>query len=424
MISLIICGLFLSLRNLMFSPFSLFFKLSLFDNGPFRNYCATHGISFRLSCPYTSSQNGKAERKIRTINNMIRTLMTHASIPPSFWHHALAMPTYLLNILPSKVLDSQSPLQILYHRDPRYSHLRVFGCLCYPLFPSTTIHKLQPRSTPCVFLGYPSNYRGYKCYDISSRKIIISRHVMFDETRFPFSKLHTPPKSTYDFLDDGVSPYVVHHLASQNCPLPTPGSQPLGLPEQPTHLDTAPPAHLVSPTPLSPTGPRVPAGPLPTTTDLASSLTQPAPQIPPSLAQPPAQPGPSPSPSITHGLVTRSQRGVFKPKRHFNLSTILSRSPLPKNPVLALRDPNRKMAMDAKFNALIDNKTWELVPRPPDVNVIRSMWIFAHKERSDGSFERHKARLVGDGKTQQVGVDCGETFRPVVKPLPSARFSV
>ena len=56
------------------------------------------------------------------------------------------------------------------------------------------------------------------------------------------------------------------------------------------------------------------------------------------------------------------------------------------------------------------------MPRPPDVNIIRSMWIFTHKEKSDGSFERHKAHLVGDGKTQQVGIDCGETFSPVVKP--------
>jgi len=72
--------------------------------------------------------------------------------------------------------------------------------------------------------------------------------------------------------------------------------------------------------------------------------------------------------------------------------------------------------MDDEFDALIKNKTWELVPRPPDVNVIWSLWIFAHKEKSDGSFERHKACLVGDGKTQQVGIDCGDTFSLVVKP--------
>ena len=157
-------------------------------------------MSFRLSCPHTSSQNGKAEWKIRTINNMSRTLLAHASLPPSFWHHALQMATYLLNILPSKVLGNTSPLQILYQQDPSYSHIRVFGCLCYPLFPSTTINKLQPRSTPCVFLGYPSHHRGYKCYDLSSSKIIICPHVLFDEHVFPFHKLHSP--SSFSLLSN------------------------------------------------------------------------------------------------------------------------------------------------------------------------------------------------------------------------------
>ena len=63
--------------------------------------------------------------------------------------------------------------------------------------------------------------------------------------------------------------------------------------------------------------------------------------------------------------------------------------------------------MDDEYHALIKNKTRVLVHRPPNVNVIRSMWIFTHKENVDGSFVRHKACLVGDGKTQQVGVDCG-----------------
>lgn len=63
-------------------------------------------------------------------------------------------------------------------KDPTYSLLRVFECPCYPLIPSTTRNKLKPRST-CVFLGYPFNQRGYKCYELSSRKIIIFQHVIF-----------------------------------------------------------------------------------------------------------------------------------------------------------------------------------------------------------------------------------------------------
>lgn len=131
----------------------------------------------------------KSERKIRTINNLVWTLLAHSSMPPKFWHHALQMATYLLNIIPRKVLSNYSPTQILYHRTPIYKHLKVFGCLCYPLFPSTTIHKLQYRSIPCIFLGYPSNHRGYKCYDISAKKIILSHHVRVRISVFQNTKI-------------------------------------------------------------------------------------------------------------------------------------------------------------------------------------------------------------------------------------------
>nr|KYP70713.1 hypothetical protein KK1_009941 [Cajanus cajan] len=63
------------------------------------------------------------------------------------------MATYLLNILPHKLLNYHSPLRILYQKDPSYSHLRVFGCLYYPLIPSTAINKFQPRSTIVFFWG-------------------------------------------------------------------------------------------------------------------------------------------------------------------------------------------------------------------------------------------------------------------------------
>jgi histone deacetylase 1/2 len=117
-------------------------------------------------------------------------------------------------------------------------------------------------------------------------------------------------------------------------------------------------------------------------------------------------------------MTTRAQHGIFKPRQLFNLhtSTHQSISPLPTNLIDALNNHNWKMAMNDEYNALIENKTWELVPRPSNANVIRSLWIFRHKKKSDGSFERYKARLVGNGANQQSGVDCGETFSPVVKP--------
>ncbi|XP_022004077.1 uncharacterized mitochondrial protein AtMg00820-like [Helianthus annuus] len=107
--------------------------------------------------------------------------------------------------------------------------------------------------------------------------------------------------------------------------------------------------------------------------------------------------------------------GITKPKQLFNLnSTTLV--PLPKTPQAALSTPEWFNAMHNEFSALIKNETWELVPRQPNMHIIRSMWLFKHKFRSDGSLERYKARLVCDGRGQQVGIDCGETFSPVVKP--------
>ena len=76
------------------------------------------------------------------------------------------------------------------------------------------------------------------------------------------------------------------------------------------------------------------------------------------------------------------------------------------------------MTIKDEYDALTNNKTWDLVPRPSNANVIRSLWIFRHKKKSDGSFERYKARLVGNGANQQSGIYCGETSAPLLnRPL-------
>jgi histone deacetylase 1/2 len=80
-----------------------------FDNLSARSFFASLGVLFRMSCPYTSAQNGKAERIIRTTNNVVRSLLFHASVPPSLWVPALAMATHLLNILPTKTLSFSTP---------------------------------------------------------------------------------------------------------------------------------------------------------------------------------------------------------------------------------------------------------------------------------------------------------------------------
>ncbi|KAJ9535722.1 hypothetical protein OSB04_un001122 [Centaurea solstitialis] len=205
-----------------------------YTNNNFKQFCHINGMHFRFSCPHTSSQNGKAERKIRTINNMIRTLLSQASLPPSFWHHALETATYLLNILPKKTHKFLSPSTLLYNVLPTYTHLRVFGCLCYPTTPSTTINKLTNRSKPCVFLGYPSNHRGYKCFDISNNQIFISRHVQFEESIYPFSIQHSNTTLDYTFLSPPFNPLLWDNVRSSKPTAPPNAPHPTSLGPTPT----------------------------------------------------------------------------------------------------------------------------------------------------------------------------------------------
>ncbi|XP_071712480.1 uncharacterized protein [Rutidosis leptorrhynchoides] len=116
-------------------------------------------------------------------------------------------------------------------------------------------------------------------------------------------------------------------------------------------------------------------------------------------------------------IITHSMTGIHKPKVPFNLSSTTSTiSPLPHSPKEALSDPNWNMTMVDEYKTLMDNNTWILVPRTSNMHVIRSIWIFRHKIKFDGTLERYKARLVGDGQSQTIGIDCNETFSPVVKP--------
>ena len=173
-----------------------------FDNSSSRTFFLTHGVHLRMSCPYTSSQNGKAERIIRSTNNVVRSLLFQASLPPRFWVEALQTATHLLNILPTKMLASGTPHAALLGTAPTYDHLRVFGCKCYPNLFATAPHKLSPRSALCVFLGYSAHHKGYRYLDLSTNRVIISRHVVFDESSFPYAEQGPSfSPANLDFLD-------------------------------------------------------------------------------------------------------------------------------------------------------------------------------------------------------------------------------
>ena len=161
------------------------------------------------------------------------------------------MAAYLLNLLPSTAINNEILYTRLFHKKPDYSRLRIFGCLCYPHLHSP--HKLAPRATPCIFLGFPAYHRGFRCLDLETNKIILSRHVTFDETQFPYRSMTPNAPPTYTFLDPAPSPLLNHGVFP---PPQTPNETPTPLstentPDHHTSPHAASPVHQTQQPPIN-----------------------------------------------------------------------------------------------------------------------------------------------------------------------------
>jgi hypothetical protein len=144
-----------------------------FDNSSTRFFLLSNGTRLQMSCPYTSPQNGKHERIIRSVNNVIRTLLIQTFLSGHYWAEGLHTATCMFNRLPTTVIQAACPHLALFGSAPSYEHLRVFGCTCYPNTTATASHKLSSRSTRCVFLGYSADHKGYRWLDLSTNRMIV-----------------------------------------------------------------------------------------------------------------------------------------------------------------------------------------------------------------------------------------------------------
>jgi hypothetical protein len=127
-------------------------------------------------------------------------------------------------------------------------------------------------------------------------------------------------------------------------------------------------------------------------------------------------------------MQTRGKDNISKPKVFF---PGIIKYPLPKallaatdqdsieptSYTAASKHPAWRAAMNTEFTALLYNGTWKLVPPKPNMNLVGCKWVFRIKRKADGSTERYKAHLVAKGFHQQPGIDYGETFSPVIKPV-------
>ncbi|KAI5353924.1 hypothetical protein L3X38_006818 [Prunus dulcis] len=158
------------------------------------------GIIHQTTTLFAPQQNGVSERKNRQLLEVARSLILDMSVPHHLWGHAVLSAAYLINRTPSRVLDFKTPHDLFGdHVSPvSVSKLppKVFGCVAYVHVYSHQRSKLDPCALRCVFIGYSSTQKGYKCYHPPTQKVHVTLDVTFYK-EVPYYVNHSSPIQGY-----------------------------------------------------------------------------------------------------------------------------------------------------------------------------------------------------------------------------------
>ncbi|CAI7928757.1 unnamed protein product [Closterium sp. NIES-54] len=184
-------------------------------------FCRAQGIRQTFTLPASPQQNGIAERRIGMVMDVARTSMIHAAAPHFLWTFAVQYAAHQLNLQPRVSLPETSPTLRWTGKVGDASAFRVWGSRAFVR--DLSADKLSPRAVPCVFLGFPPDAPGWQFYHPTSRRVLSSQGVTFDESvpyyrLFPYRTAPLPPPPL--FLAPGPPPVD---------PLPPQGPAPSGV---------------------------------------------------------------------------------------------------------------------------------------------------------------------------------------------------
>jgi transposase InsO family protein len=367
----------------------------------------TKGIKRELTTPDTPQQNGVAERMNRTLLDKVRSMLTDAELPDTYWYDALLYAAHLHNVSPTRALEDMTPEEAWSGNKPDVSRLRVFGCKAFVHIPDKQRTKLGAKSLVCTFLGHAPNRAAYRFVHRPSRRFLESRDVIFDEggqtTRFDRIILEDNIADTrYDTVTQTPALQTSHPLPSSQSSVVTPlPSLTINLPQ------TTPSTPLL--TPLTPLTPMTDSSAQEDTTSSTNSR-------PRRTTRAPIRDD-DPRYSVTsYGKQRRTNERVSVAKASDMTD------PRTYAEAMARTDAAEwEVACDTERRAFEHMGVYEIVPRPKGRKVVGSRWVFRIKRGPDGAVQKYKARVVAQGYTQIEGVDYDETFAPVAK-LASLRM--
>ncbi|KAK2442749.1 putative mitochondrial protein [Trifolium repens] len=347
-----------------------------FTSADFNTFCSLHGIKRQLTAAYTPQQNGVAERKNRTIMNMVRSMLSGKGIPKEFWPEAVNWSVYVQNRSPTVAVKNMTPEEAWSGFKPAVHFFKVFGCIGYVHVSDAQRKKLDNKSVKCILLGISEESKAYKLYDPVSRKVIVSRDVVFAENEKWNWKTNGEDNKDLENLGEEEETESHSQLdqstpAEDNNTLNTPNSH---NEQESSSEDDGNKSNTGSENGNLGTRPRRPPGWL---SDFDTSAEGDEEQY------------------WAMAMFTQCQDPVSFEE--------------------AKKNNNWKNAMDAEIKAIEKNETWELTKLPDGAKKIGVKWVFKTKYNEKGEVDKYKARLVAKGYSQQYGIDYKEVFAPVAR---------
>ncbi|KAM1663096.1 hypothetical protein ACFXTN_038807 [Malus domestica] len=166
------------------------------QKGHFALFLQQEGIVGQYTTPGTLSQNGVAERRNRTLKDMVRSMLSHSQLPEFLWGEAIKIANYILNRVPTKAVKS-IPFEIWTGRRPSFNHFHSWGCRCEARLYNPNEKKLDLKTTSCFFVGYAEKSKGYRFYCPGSyTRLVESSNAKFIED---FGAPHSHSRNSYVF---------------------------------------------------------------------------------------------------------------------------------------------------------------------------------------------------------------------------------
>ncbi|KAL6647280.1 hypothetical protein ACP70R_014717 [Stipagrostis hirtigluma subsp. patula] len=363
----------------------------------FAEYWAAEGVHRQHTAPYSPQQNGVVERRNGTVVATARSMLKAKGLPGWFWGEAVSTTVYILNQCPTKSVEGMTPFEAWHGKKSAVHHLKTFGCIVFVRNTTPHLKKLEDRGHKMIFVGYERGSKAYHAYDPITKRVHVTRDVVFDEgaqwdwasdggdgapgdNDDVFTVEYTvdqPAENADEAAQDGeVTPPPSPHAGGGGAPG---GAQAVEFASSPDANDDNLDADHDEDAPLR--------------FRKIDNIIGPAP--PPGF--------------VPRALVVEELHAVSSDE--------------PASFAEAECSPSWRKAMMEEMESIEDNKTWSLADLPPGRKAIGLKWVFKVKRDEHGAVSKHKARLVVKGYAQWRGLDYDEVFAPVAR-LDSVRLLI